>query len=142
MKITCADIKAYLDKYIDKFKASGAGIEWDGYEADPCYSNYLFSYDGNEIGYMGVCFFNQNDKIESIDDLMLDISISVGLRINSTIKYKKNGSKTVKNKIAFDSESTFGLATVDEAANILKGLILDYKTAKINERKLEAQGDF
>ena len=142
MKITCEDIKTYLDKYIDKFKGSGASISWDEYKDDPCYSNYLFSCDGNDIGYMGVCFFNQNDKVESIDDLMLDISISVGLRINSTIKYKKNGSKTVKNKIAFDSESTFGLAEVDEAADILKRLILDYKTAKINERKLEAQGDF
>lgn len=142
MKITCEDIKTYLDKYIDKFKGTGASIEWDAYEGDPCYSNYIFSYDGNEVGYMGICYFNENDKVESIDDLMLDISISVGLRINSTIKYKKNGSKTVKNKIAFDSESTFGLATIDEAAEILKGLILDYKTAKINERKLEAQGDF
>lgn len=73
---------------------------------------------------------------------MLDISISVELRITSTIKYKKNGSKIVKNKITFETEITFGAAQVDEAANILKGLILDYKTAKINERKLEAQGDF
>ncbi len=137
--ITCEDIKTYLDRYIDKFKSSGVSISWDGYEDDPSYSSYLFNYDGNEIGYMGV---EQIDKVESIDDLMLDITISVELRINSTIKYKKNGSKTVKNKIAFDSEMTFGLAQVDEAAAILKGLILDYKTAKINERKLKAQGDF
>lgn len=142
MKITCENIKTYLDRYIDKFKGSGAVIEWDEYKADPFYSNYIFSCDGNEIGFMGVCFLNQNDKVNSIDDLMLDISIPVSLKINSTIKYKKNGSKTVKNKIAFDSESTFGLAEVDDAADILKRLILDYKTAKINERKLEAQGDF
>ena len=140
--ITCEDIKTYLDRYIDKFKSSGAAIIWYGYESDPCYSSYIFTYDGNEIGYIGVCYFNQNDKVESIDDLMLDISISVELRIVSTIKYKKNGSKTVKNKIAFYSEMTFGAAQVDEAAAILKGIILDYKTAKINERKLEAQGDF
>lgn len=139
MTLTCEDIKTYLDRYIDKFKSSGVSISWDGYEDNPGYSSYIFNYDGNEVGYMGV---EQIDKVKSIDDLMLDISISVGLRINSTIKYKKNGSKTVKNKIAFDSESTFGLATIDEAAEILKGLILDYKTAKINERKLEAQGDF
>jgi hypothetical protein len=142
MKITSADIKAYLDKYIDKFKGSGVSIGWDEYEGDPAFSNYTFNCDGNELGYMGVCYFNENYKVESIDDLMLEISIPVSLRINSTIKYKKNGSKTVKNKIAFDSETTFGLAQVDEAAEILKGLILDYKTAKINERKLEAQGDF
>ena len=140
--ITCEDIKTYLDRYIDKFKSSGALIIRGGYESDPCYSSYIFTYDGNEIGYIGVCYFNQNDKVESIDDLMLDISISVELRIVSTIKYKKNGSKTVKNKIAFYSEMTFGAAQVDEAAAILKGIILDYKTAKINERKLEAQGDF
>lgn len=137
--ITCEDIKTYLDRYIDKFKSSGVSISWDSYEDNPGYSSYIFNYDGNEVGYMGV---EQIDKVKSIDDLMLDISISVELRINSTIKYKKNGSKTVKNKIAFDSEMTFGLAQVDEAAAILKGLILDYKTAKINERKLKAQGDF
>ena len=139
MKLTCEDIKTYLDRYIDKFKSSGVSISWDGYEDEPGYSSYLFNCDGNEIGYMGV---EQIDKVESIDDLMLDISISVELRIFSTIKYKKNGSKTVKNKIAFDSVTTFGAAQVDEAAAILKGIILDYKTAKINERKLEAQGDF
>lgn len=140
--ITCEDIKTYLDRYIDKFKSSGVSISWDGYEDNPGYSSYIFNYDGNEVGYMGVCYFNENDKVESIDDLMLEISITVGLKINSTIKYKKNGSKTVKNKITFETEMTFGAAQVDEAANILKGLILDYKTAKINERKLEAQGDF
>lgn len=141
MKLTCKDIKTYLDKYIDKFKSTGVSIGWEECEGDPCISSYIFSYDGNELGYMGVNYFNV-DKVKSIDDLLLDISISAGLRINSTIKYKKNGSKTVKNKIAFDSEMTFGEAQVDECAAILKGLILDYKTAKINERKLEAQGDF
>jgi len=140
MTFTCEVIKTYLDRYIDKFKSSGVSVSWDGYEDDPCVSSYIFNYDENEIGYMGICY--ENVDVESIDDLMLDISIPVELRINSTIKYKKDGSKTVKNKIAFDSEMTFGEAQVDEAAAILKGLILDYKTAKINERKLEAQGDF
>ena len=139
MTLTCEDIKTYLDRYIDKFKSSGVSISWDGYEDNPGYSSYIFNYDGNEVGYMGV---EQIDKVKSIDDLMMDISISVELRIFSTIKYKKNGSKTVKNKIAFDAVTTFGVAQVDEAAAILKGLILDYKTAKINERKLKAQGDF
>ena len=139
MTLTCEDIKTYLDRYIDKFKSSGVSIRWDGYEDEPFYSSYIFNCDGNEIGYMGV---EQIDKVESIDDLMLDISIPVELRIISTIKYKKNGSKTVKNKIAFDAVTTFDLEQVDEAAAILKGLILDYKTAKINERKLKAQGDF
>lgn len=139
MTLTCEDIKTYLDRYIDKFKSSGVSISWDGYEDNPGYSSYIFNYDGNEVGYMGV---EQIDKVKSIDDLMMDISIFVELRIFSTIKYNKNGSKKVKNKIAFDGVTTFGLAQVDEAAAILKGLILDYKTAKINERKLEAQGDF
>ena len=142
MTLTCEDIKTYLDRYIDKFKSSGVSFNWDGYEDDPCFSSYNFTYDGNEIGYIGICFENMGAGVESIDDLILEISIPVELRINSTIKYKKNGSKTVKNKIAFDSEMTFGVAQVDEAAAILKGLILDYKTAKINERKLKAQGDF
>ena len=136
MTLTCEDIKTYLDKYIDKFKSSGVSISWDAYEDDPGFSSYIFNYDGNEIGYMGI------DKVESIDDLMLDISIPVELRIFSTIRYNNNGSKKVKNKIAFDAIMTFGVAQVDEAAEILKGLILDYKTAKINQRKLEAQGDF
>ena len=142
MKITCEDIKTFLDKYIDKFKSSGVSITWEEYKDNPPYSSYVFSYDGYELGYIGICYFNQNDKIESIDDLFLDISIPVELRINSAIKYSKKGSKKVKNKITFDSETTFGLAQVNEAAEILKGLILDYKTAKINERKLEAQEDF
>ena len=90
--ITCEDIKTYLDRYIDKFKSSGVSFNWDGYEDDPCFSSYNFTYDGNEIGYMGV---EQIDKVESIDDLMLDISIPVELRIISTIKYKKNGSKRI-----------------------------------------------
>ena len=85
--ITCEDIKIYLDRYIDKFKSSGISISWDGYEDEPFYSSYIFNCDGNEIGYMGV---EQIDKVESIDDLMLDISIPVELRIISTIKYKKN----------------------------------------------------
>lgn len=142
MTLTCEDIKTYLDRYIDKFKSSGVSISWEEYKDNPAYSSYVFTYDGIELGYIGVCYFNENDKLESIDDLFLDISILVELKITSAIKYNKNGSKKVKNKIAFNTETTFGLAQVDKAAEILKGIILDYKTAKINERKLEAQEDF
>lgn len=106
--ITSDDVKTYLDKFIDKFKETGVKLEWNKDENDPSCSFYNFCFNDNELGYLGIEYFDENDKIESMDDLILEISIPVALKINSTIRYKKDGSKT----------------------------------AKINERKLEAQGDF
>lgn len=140
MKITSTDVKTYLDKFINKFKETDVKLVWNEDEEDPSCSFYNFCFNDVELGYLGIEYFDENDT--ELDDITLDISVPVGLKIESTINYNKNGSKKTKYKIKFGRNEYFDDKQIDTAVNILKGLILDYKTALVNKRKLEAQGDF
>lgn len=138
-KVTSENVKTFLDKFKDKFNCTGISITWVEDKDDPCCSAYLFTCDDKEIGYLGIdfCVFNHQ-----IYEGSLDISIPVDLKISHKIKYKHNGEKHIKSSLEFGPLSSFDYEELDNAANILKRLILDYKNAKVDMRKLEAQGDF
>ena len=138
-KITSENVKTFLDKFKDKFNCIGISLMWVEDKDDPCLSAYVFTCDDEEIGYLGLnyCEFNHQ-----ISEEVLDISIPLELKITHRIKYKENGEKRIKSSLVFGPTNSFDYDELDTAANILKRLILDYKTAKVDTRKLEAQGDF